>query len=80
VLAHGTHDLPDQVTIEAEPVLLDTARRLDPLRLRQLLGHLRLVTDPDSPHDRAERRHQDRWLRLVPGLGRHGRHRRAAGA
>src|SRR5512132_3456000 len=30
VLAHGTHDLPAQVTAEAEPVLVEAARRLDP--------------------------------------------------
>jgi hypothetical protein len=40
VLAHGTQELPDQVAAEAEPVLVAAARRLDPLRLRRLLGHL----------------------------------------
>jgi hypothetical protein len=54
--------------MEAEPVLLDAARRLDPLRLRRLVGHLRLVTDPDSAAEARARRHQGRWLRLVPGL------------
>jgi hypothetical protein len=68
VLAHGTHDLADQVTVEAEPVLVDAARQLDPPRLRRLVGHLRLVTDPDSAAVARERRHQDRWLRLTPGL------------
>jgi len=33
VLAAGTHDLPTQVTAEAEPVLVEAARRLDPPRL-----------------------------------------------
>ena len=28
-LAVGTHELPTQVTVEAEPVLLEAARRLD---------------------------------------------------
>src|SRR5512132_129717 len=36
VLAHGTHDLPAQVTAEAEPVLVEAARRLDPARLRRV--------------------------------------------
>src|SRR5215207_559877 len=40
VVAHGTRPLPDQVTVEAEPVLVEAARRLDPTRLRRLLGHL----------------------------------------
>ena len=64
VLAHGTHDLPHQVTVEAEPVLLDAARRLDPARLRQAVGHLRQVLDPDIAAAQAERRHQrrGRWL------------------
>jgi hypothetical protein len=65
-VAHGTHDLPAQVAAEAEPVLLDAARRLDPPRLRKVLGHLRLVADPDGEHDRAEQRHGRRGLWLSP--------------
>ena len=54
VLAHGTHDLPDHVTVEAEPVLVEAAGRLDPPRLRRVLGHLQLVVDPDgADRDRA---------------------------
>jgi hypothetical protein len=48
VLAAGTHQLPNQVTVEAEPVLVEAARRLDPGRLRRVIGHLQLVADPDS--------------------------------
>jgi hypothetical protein len=64
VLAHGTHDLPQHVTAEAEPVLVEAAGRLDPPRLRRVLGHLRLVTDPDGADHRAERLHERRgvWL------------------
>jgi Domain of unknown function (DUF222)/HNH endonuclease len=64
VLAHSTHHLPTQVAAEAEPVLLEAARRLDPPRLRQAVTHLRLVADPDGASDRAERQHQQRgvWL------------------
>jgi Domain of unknown function (DUF222) len=68
VLAAGTHDLPTQVTSEAEPVLLEAARRLDPPRLRRVIGHLRLVADPDSTASRAERRHQQRGLWLTSTL------------
>ena len=46
VLAAGTQDLPAQVAADAEPVLVDAARRLDPPRLRQAIAHLRLVADP----------------------------------
>jgi hypothetical protein len=66
VLAHGTHDLPTQVTAEAEPVLLESARWLDPPRLRKAVGQLRLVADPDSEQERAERRHDRRGLWLSP--------------
>ena len=66
VLAQGTHDLPAQTVAEAEPVLVEAARRLDPPRLRQAVGHLVAVADPDREHDRAERRHQRRGLWLSP--------------
>jgi hypothetical protein len=70
VLAHGTHDLPDHVAAEAEPVLPEAARRLDPPRLRRAVAHLRLVADPEAADDQAERRYQQRgcgWRR--PGRG-----------
>jgi hypothetical protein len=66
VLAAGTHDLPSHTTDEAEPVLLEAARRLDPPRLRRVVTHLRLVADPDSEQDRTERRHQQRGVWLTP--------------
>jgi hypothetical protein len=64
VLAAGTQELPTQVTAEAEPALLDAARRLDPGRLRRVLDQLRLVADPDGAEAKAERRHTRRgvWL------------------
>ena len=68
VLAHGTHDLPDHVAAEAEPVLVEAAGRLDPPRLRRVLGHLQLVADPDGADAQAERRHQRRGLWLAPTL------------
>jgi Domain of unknown function (DUF222) len=68
VLAHGTQDLPGQVTAKAEPVLLEAARRLDPPRLRRVMAHLRQVVDPDAADRRAERLHQERGLWLAPTL------------
>jgi Domain of unknown function (DUF222) len=65
VVAHSTHDLPAHVAAEAEPVLLDAARRLDPPRLRQAVAHLRLVADPEGADAQAERRHQRRGLWLA---------------
>ena len=66
VLAAGTHELPAHLTAEAEPVLVEAARRLDPPRLRRVLGHLRLVADPEGEEGRAELRHQRRGLWLTP--------------
>lgn len=66
VLAHGTSDLPAHVAVEAEPVLVEAARRLDPPRLRRVLGHLHQVADPEGADRQAERRHQRRGLWLTP--------------
>ena len=68
VLAVGTHELPAQVTVEAEPVLVEAARRLDPARLRRVIGHLQLVADPDGAEAKAERHQQRRGLWLAPTL------------
>jgi hypothetical protein len=66
VLAAGTQDLAALTTVKAEPVLLESARHLDPRGLRRLVAHLRLVTDPDTTQDRADRQHAQRWLRVAP--------------
>jgi hypothetical protein len=66
VLAAGTHDLPAHLAADAEPVLVEAARRLDPPRLRRAVAHLRLVADPDGADAQAERRHQQRGLWLAP--------------
>ena len=66
VLAAGTRDLPDHVAAEADPVLVEAARRLDPPRLRHALAHLLVVADPDRAEALAERRHQRRGLWLAP--------------
>jgi hypothetical protein len=66
VLAAGTHPLPEHVRVEAEPVLVEAARRLDPTRLRRLLGHLLQLADPNSADRDRERRHARRGLWLAP--------------
>ena len=66
VLAHGTQELPDHLAAEAEPVLVAAARRLDPPRLRRVLGHLLAVADPEGAEGQAERQHQRRGLWLSP--------------
>src|SRR5918999_4934237 len=67
-LADSTRALPDHVTVEAEPVLVEAARQLDPSRLRRLVGHLVQVADPDSADAAAQRRHERRGLWLTPTL------------
>jgi hypothetical protein len=64
VLAAGTQELAPQVIVDAEPVLVEAAVRLDPPRLRRVLGHLLLVADPDRADAAAERRHGRRGLWL----------------
>jgi Domain of unknown function (DUF222)/HNH endonuclease len=66
VLAHSTHDLPAQVTADAEPVLLEAARRLDPPQLRRAVTHLRWAADPEGAQDQAERQYQRRGLWVSP--------------
>jgi hypothetical protein len=68
VLADGSHDLPDQVAAEAEPVLLEVASKLDPPRLRQAVGYLLAVADPDGADAARRRRHERRGLWLSPTL------------
>ena len=65
VLAAGTHDLPDHLAAEAEPVLVAAARRLDPPRLRRVVAQLRLVADPDGADHQAEQQQQRRGLWLA---------------
>jgi len=65
VLADATHDLPVSKVTEAEPVLVDAARRLDTPRLRRLAAHLREVIDPDAAEARAQARLDQRGLSLA---------------
>jgi hypothetical protein len=66
VVADGTRDLADHVTIEADPVLVEAARQLDPPRLRQAVAQLAQAVDPDGTDRLAERRHERRGLWLSP--------------
>ena len=66
VLAAGTQHLPDHLTAQAEPVLVQAARQLDPTQLRRAVGHLLQVADPDGADRERERRHTRRGLWLAP--------------
>src|SRR6266511_557988 len=65
VLADATHDLPPAKVAEAEGVLVDAARRLDPARLHRLAGHLRDVLDPGGSEERGRARLERRGLWLA---------------
>jgi hypothetical protein len=67
-LAHGAHDLPTQVAAEAEPILLEAARRLDPPRLRRAVAHLHHATDPEGADAQAQRRYERRGLWVATTL------------
>src|SRR4029453_16891831 len=55
--------------LEAEPVLLETASRVDPPRLRQAVTHLCRVVDPDAADRKAAGCHERRGLWLVRARG-----------
>jgi hypothetical protein len=65
-LTRSTQELPVGTVAAAEPVLLEAARRLDPPRLRKVVGHLCEVADPDAADTRAAWRHDRRWLWVSP--------------
>ena len=48
-VADSTRDLADHLKLEADPVLVDTAGRVDPPRLRQAAAQLVQVADPTAP-------------------------------
>jgi hypothetical protein len=66
VVVDGTHHLAPQVAMEAEPVLVDAARRVDPPHLRRLVGHLGQVADPEGADRARDHRHQRRGVWLSP--------------
>jgi hypothetical protein len=68
VLAYGTHDLPAATATEAEPVLLQTAVRVDPPQLRKVITYLRDVADPDGADARTQRQQERRGLWASPTL------------
>jgi hypothetical protein len=65
-LTRSTQDLPATTVGQAEPVLLEAARRLDPPRLRKVVGHLCEVADPDAADQQAQRRRDRRGLWVAP--------------
>ena len=67
-LTRATQHLPSHTVAAAEPVLLDATRRLDPPRLRKVVGHLGEVADPAAAEQQALRRHERRGLWLAPTL------------
>jgi hypothetical protein len=67
-LAHATHHLPPTTAAQAEPVLLQTAARLDPPTLRKVVAHLSEVADPHAAQAQAQRLHERRGLWVSPSF------------
>ena len=65
-VADGAHQLPGQVVAEAEPVLVEAARQLDPAQLRRLVAQLCLVADPDGADRQRDHRQERRGVWLSP--------------
>jgi hypothetical protein len=61
-IADGTHQLAEHLKLEAEPILVQTARRVDPPRVRQAAAHLCQVADPEGAERTAARCHARRGL------------------
>ena len=70
VLAASTLHAPDHVVADAEPTLLDAARRLDPTGLRQVVTHFASTIDPDRADQQAQRRYERRGMWLTVTLDR----------
>jgi hypothetical protein len=66
MVAEGTRELPEHVKLEADPVLVELAARLDPPQLRRAVDHLRQVADPEGADRTAQRHHERRGLWLAP--------------
>jgi hypothetical protein len=60
VLATSTLHAATHAIKAAEPTLLDTARRLDPTGLRQVVSYFEYTVDPDRADARAQRRYERR--------------------
>ena len=61
----GLAPLPEQVQVDAEPVLLQAARDFDPARVHQAARRLRHIVDPDGQADVDHRHREDRWVDLA---------------
>lgn len=68
VITRSAEEVTLPVVQDAQPVLLEAARRLDPLRMRMVTRHLRYCLDPDGAQAEAELLHQRRGLHLSQSL------------
>src|SRR5262245_31846259 len=68
VITRTTEELGPQAARQAEPDLLEAARRLHPQHLRRLTRHLRHVVDPEGALDEALRQREGRYLHLSETL------------
>jgi hypothetical protein len=65
-IADGTRELADHLKLEAEPILVEAARRVDPPRVRQAADHLCQVADPEGAERAAAHHHARRGVWVSP--------------
>ena len=70
VLAASTRHAANHAIQQAEPTLLDAARRLDPTGLRKVVTHFEYMVDPDGADARAQRRYERRGLWFTTTMDR----------
>src|SRR4029453_17375740 len=69
-LATSTLHAPNHAIHDAEPTLLDAARRLDPSGLRQVVTHVAYTLDPDGADAAAQRRYERRGVWFTTTMDR----------
>lgn len=64
LIAHTASEVGDKWDANAETILVDAAKELDPLTLRQVCEHLKHALDPDGSLDEANENFEKRRLHL----------------
>jgi hypothetical protein len=68
VMVRCREEVGPQVVSQAQPLLLQAARQLDPDRLRLVTRRLRYCLDPEAGQAEANQLHERRWLHLSQTL------------
>ena len=69
VIGRVIEELPQAARPQAEAILLEAARHVDPLEVDRLARELRARVDPDATSDALEKRFASRHLSVAPTFG-----------